>query len=248
MSASPTGSNPCRGTMIDAHSPKQPVNQERTARDVEDAVPYEGNGTLLYNSELRIPNCRRRRPPVAGSSVLVAPLLERGAAASAAEGISSSKSRQQQSPPSASRPPPLAKGRPTQAAGEPVAPPGGGTWEIQELLGESGPPGGDPRGDRPSWAFQLGWVSGGEENAIFPSRVSFLFGSFSLDKQRERMSSPYAFAEGINNPRPYRAGDRKGEAKRRAPLRHEQNSRMSTGRRGCRPLRFERNARISTGR
>ena len=24
------------------------------------------------------------------------------------------------------------------------------------------------------------------------------------------MSSPYAFAEGINNPRPYRAGDRKG--------------------------------------
>ena len=38
--------------MIYAYSPKQPVNQERTARDVEAAVPYEGNGTLLYNSEL----------------------------------------------------------------------------------------------------------------------------------------------------------------------------------------------------
>ena len=54
--------------------------------------------------------------------------------------------------------------------------------------GESVRPGGVPRGDRPSWAFELGWVSGGEEIAIFPSRVSFLFGSFSLDKQRERSS------------------------------------------------------------
>ena len=54
--------------------------------------------------------------------------------------------------------------------------------------GECVPPGGVPRGDRPSWAFPLGWVSGGEEIAIFPSRVSFLFASFSLDKQRERIS------------------------------------------------------------
>ncbi len=57
------------------------------------------------------------------------------------------------------------------------------------------PPGGVPRGDRPSWAFQIGWVSGGEEIAIFPSRVSFLFGSFSLGKQRERIPSLFAFAE-----------------------------------------------------
>ena len=104
----------------------------------------------------------------------------------------------------------------------PLSPPGGYTWEIQEPLGECVPPGGVPRGDRPSWAFPLGWVSGGEEIAIFPSRVSFLFASFSLDKQRERISVLLrVFARGIRKRRSYRAGDRKGEAKRRAPLRHD---------------------------
>ena len=81
-----------------------------------------------------------------------------------------------------------------------------GNRKDTEPLGESVPPGGDPRGDRPSWAFPLGWVSGGEEIAIFPSRGSFLFGPFSLDKQRERRSSLSAFAEGIRKPRLYRTG------------------------------------------
>ena len=75
-----------------------------------------------------------------------------------------------------------------------------------ETPGESVPPGGVPRGALPSWAFELGWVSGGEEIAIFPSRGSFLFGSFSLDKQRERISSLLAFAEAAGEPRSYRAG------------------------------------------
>ena len=79
-----------------------------------------------------------------------------------------------------------------------------------EAPGESVPPGGVPRGALPSWAFPLGWVSGGEEIAIFPSRGSFLFGSFSLDKQRERISSPRVFAKASGNPKSYRAGDRKG--------------------------------------
>ena len=103
--------------------------------------------------------------------------------------------------------------------------------------GECVPPGGDPRGDRPSWAFQIGWVSGGEEIAIFPSRVSFLFGSFSLDKQRERIPS-LAFTEGICKPRPYRAG---GGKPRPYELKERFRS-IKTGRQGCRPLRHDRNA------
>ncbi len=59
--------------------------------------------------------------------------------------------------------------------------PGGRTWETQKPRANPHRAGGDPRGDRPSWAFELGWVSGGEENAIFPSRVSFLFGTFSIN-------------------------------------------------------------------
>ena len=115
--------------------------------------------------------------------------------------------------------------------------------------GECVRPGGVPRGERPSWAFELGWVSGGEENAIFPSRGSFLFGSFSLDKQRERISvssrirrrdqETKAVPRGRPQGSPLRH-DLKGEAKRKtplSPLRGTSPRGGSKGRRERRPLR-----------
>ena len=114
-------------------------------------------------------------------------------------------------------------------------------WNPENIdpPGESVRPGGDPRGDRPSWAFQLGWVSGGEETAIFPSRVSFLFGSFSLDKQRERSSvPPRVFAKAPGKSRPYRAGGGKPRPyELNARFRSIETGRRGAGRRGRRPLR-----------
>ena len=79
-------------------------------------------------------------------------------------------------------------GNPRVGAG--LVPARWGDPEDTEAPGESVRPGVIQEGGAPLGRFHYGGSREGKKSQSSPSRVSFLFASFSLDKQRERTSVP----------------------------------------------------------